>query len=121
MHRSRWGQKPGQERILAVRMSRAGWERALGLAIPTAFEPAIFRTPDEWGRRFREAAVHLQWDTERSLRGEALPCSSIQVGLGRAVIVEYVEDWVREIADLTPRVARMRADLLAGKGSRARR
>src|SRR5262245_21552067 len=26
MHRSHWGQKRGQERVLAVRIKRAGWE-----------------------------------------------------------------------------------------------
>jgi hypothetical protein len=26
MHRSNWGRKSGQERILAVRMTRVGWE-----------------------------------------------------------------------------------------------
>ena len=31
MERSNWGQKPGQERILAVNISRAGWDEARGL------------------------------------------------------------------------------------------
>src|SRR5205085_10234732 len=67
MHRSHWGQKGGQERALAVRVTREGWEQALSLAVPTSFEPSLFRDPEEWRRRFLDARVHLQWDPERTL------------------------------------------------------
>ncbi len=83
MHRSNWGQKSGQERVLCVRVRRAGWEKALALAVLTSFEPAVFVTPDEWAEQFAAAPVHLQWDPERSLRGTGLPYYSIQVGLSR--------------------------------------
>lgn len=121
MHRSNWGQKAGQERILAVRISREGWEKALALAVPTSFEPSIFRTPADWEARFRAASVHLQWDTERSLRGAALPCFSIQVGLSRHVIGDYVADWVMAIEDYTACVRKMRELLRDGEAERAKR
>ncbi len=35
MERSNWGRKSGQEHILAVRMTRKGWEEALSLAVLT--------------------------------------------------------------------------------------
>jgi hypothetical protein len=38
--------------------------------------------------------VHVQWDPERSLRGAALNHYSIQVGVGRALIRAYAEQWV---------------------------
>src|SRR3954447_23447283 len=72
MHRSNWGQKRGQERILAVRLARTGWEKALSLAVLTSFVPGVFATPDEWAKQFEAAQVHLQWDPERSLRGAGL-------------------------------------------------
>lgn len=86
MHRSQWGRKSGQERILCVRVRRSGWERALSLACLTSFEPRVFASPDEWAAQFAAAEVHLQWDTERSLRGAGLSCYSIQIGLSRHVI-----------------------------------
>src|SRR6516162_9837923 len=73
MHRSNWGHKGGQERILAVRITRAGWEKALALAVLTSFTPDVFRSPQEWQSQFRQAHVHVQWDPERSLRGAGLP------------------------------------------------
>lgn len=121
MHRSRWGRKAGQERVLAVRIARAGWERALGLATLTSFDRSTFGTPDEWAARFAAAPVHLQWDTERSLRGAPMPYFSIQVGLGRRIIAEYVEGWVAAIEDLTPRVRKVEGLLRSGRGDEARR
>src|SRR5436190_20786490 len=68
MHRSNWGQKSGQERILAVRIDRGGWEKALSLGVLTSFSPGVFASPAEWAEKFAQAKVHVQWDPERSLR-----------------------------------------------------
>jgi hypothetical protein len=91
MHRSNWAQQAGQQRVLAVRIRRAGWNRALALGILTAHDPVVFPTAKEWQSQFRRAFVHVQWDPERSLRDAALRYSSIQVGLSRHVIREYAE------------------------------
>lgn len=106
MHRSNWGQKSGQERVLAVRLKLTGWEKALSLAVLTSFEPSVFHSPEEWREQFQHARVHLQWDPERSLRGAGLPYYSIQVGLSRHIIREYVEEWITGIEDFTPRFGR---------------
>ena len=121
MHRSNWGLKSGQERILAVRMTRLGWEKALSLAVLTSFEPGVFASPDEWAEQFAAARVHLQWDPERSLRGAGLPYSSIQVGLGRNVIREYVDKWMVGIEDYTDRVRKVYGLLQSGKADKAKR
>lgn len=121
MHRSNWGLKSNQERILAVRVSRSGWEKALAQAVLTSFEATVFRSPREWDEQFRQATVHAQWDTERSLRGAGLPYFSIQIGLSRHVISEYVEEWVVGIDDLTPRVRKIYDLLQGGQADKARR
>lgn len=121
MHRSNWGLKSGQERVLAVRVKRSGWDEALAEAVLTSFEPAVFASPDEWAARFAAARVHLQWDPERSLRGAGLPHFSIQVGLSRHVIRRYADEWVVGLADLTPRVRKMYALLQAGQADKAKR
>ncbi len=121
MHRSNWGQKSAQDRVLCVRVKRSGFEKALSLAVLTSFESAVFPTPEEWAAQFATAHVHLQWDPERSLRGAGLPYSSIQVGLSRHVIREYVEDWVVSVEDLTPRVRKIYDLLQSGKADKAKR
>lgn len=121
MHRSNWGQKNGQERVLAVRIKRTGWEKALSLAVLTSFETSAFRTAKEWQEQFEKAQVHLQRDPERSLRGEGLPYYSIQVGLSRHIIKEYVEEWITGIEDLTPQVRKIYDLLKRGQADKAKR
>jgi hypothetical protein len=121
MHRSNWGQKSGQERVLCVRVTRSGWEKALSLAVLTSFVPGVFTNPDEWAKQFAAAQVHLQWDPERSLRGAGLPYYSIQVGLSRHVIREYVEEWVAQLEDYTPRVRKIYDLLQSGQADKAKR
>ncbi|MFK4208428.1 DUF4291 domain-containing protein [Streptomyces sp. NPDC030920] len=111
MHRSNWARKPGQERILAVRITRAGWEEALSRAVLTTAAPAAVA----------EAPVHVQWDPERSLRGAALNHYSIQVGVGRGLIRTFAEEWVVGLTDLTPRVQKIAALRQSGRAAQAQR
>lgn len=106
MERSGWGTKAGQEHILAIRITRAGWEEALGQAALS--EQALGGAP-----------VQVQWDPERSIRGAKLPHRSIQVGLGRAIVRRYVEDWVKEIRDLSDLVSKLRRLREAGEYRKA--
>ena len=121
MHRSHWGQKSGQEQILAVRITRAGWEKALSQAVLTSYHPGLFASRDLWAAELESALVHLQWDPERSLRGAVLPYYSIQIGLSRHIIQEYVDEWTVEIRDETSRVRKMYELLQAGKTDQAKR
>jgi hypothetical protein len=109
MHRSNWATKPGQERILGVRLTRAGWEEALARAVLTS--SAAIAT----------AAVHVQWDPERSIHGAALNHYSIQVGIGRALIRTYAQDWVVGLSDLTPTVHKIAAFVRGGNAAKAQR
>ncbi|GAA1814036.1 DUF4291 domain-containing protein [Luedemannella flava] len=120
-HRSNWARKPGQDRILAVRMTRDGWTRALSEAVLTAPEPAVHGSAAAWHEAFSRARVHVQWDPERTLRGAALNHYSIQVGVGRSLIREYVGDWVVSLTDLTPTVRKIAAMVRAGQSAKAER
>lgn len=121
MQRSNWGQKSGQERVLAVRIKRSGWDMALSSAVLTSFEPNIYRSPEDWTEQFKNAKVHVQWDTERSIRGAGLRYYSIQVGLSRHIINEYVQDWIVGIEDYTVRVRKIYGYLKAGQADKAKR
>lgn len=121
MHRSNWGAKSGQERTLAIVISRKGWESALSRAVLTSYEPSVFRSRGEWDAQFQKAEVHVQWDPERNLRGAALDHYSIQVGISRHVIQEFVSEWIIRIEDLTPQVAKMDSLIRSGKADQAKR
>src|SRR5689334_24933504 len=62
MERSNWGRKSGQERILAVRITRKGWETALSQAVLTSFDANVHKNIDDWRNQFEQAIVHVQWD-----------------------------------------------------------
>ncbi|QDU55896.1 hypothetical protein Pan181_20940 [Aeoliella mucimassa] len=121
MQRSNWASKSGQERILAVRISRQGWEQALRLGSLTSFTPAVHAHVDAWRTEFSQSQVHVQWDPERSLRGKKLEHRSLQVGISRHLIRNYVEHWIQEITDYTSRVKKIRQLCLQGDYSRANR
>ncbi|MER8034118.1 DUF4291 domain-containing protein [Streptomyces hydrogenans] len=111
MHRSNWASKPGQERVLAVRMTREGWEEALSRAVLTTADPAAVA----------QAAVHVQWDPERSPRGAALNHYSIQVGVGRHLIRTFTDDWIVSLTDLTPQVRKAASQMRTGNAAKAQR
>ncbi|MFE9660230.1 DUF4291 family protein [Streptomyces sp. NPDC005955] len=111
MHRSNWARKPGQERVLAVRITREGWEEALSRAVLTTGDPA----------ELARAAVHVQWDPERSPRGAALNHYSIQVGIGRQLIRTFTDEWIVDLTDLTPQVRKAAALMRTGHAAKAQR
>ncbi|MFI1015789.1 DUF4291 domain-containing protein [Streptomyces sp. NPDC020965] len=111
MHRSNWAQKPGQERVLAVRITREGWEEALSTGVLTTSDPPAVAT----------APVHVQWDPERTLRGSALNHYSIQVGIGRELIQRFNEEWLVDLADITAQTRKAATLVRSGRSAQAQR
>jgi Domain of unknown function (DUF4291) len=54
MERSNWGTRRGQERTLAVRITRQGWDRALSLAVPTDPAAPGYANYDAWRAAFEK-------------------------------------------------------------------
>jgi hypothetical protein len=90
MYRCGYARKEGQERVLAVRITREGFD----WAVANAVESTIGGKPP----------VRVQWDPERGLHHEALPHRSIQIGLTREAVEKYVHEWTVSITDVTPLV-----------------
>jgi hypothetical protein len=120
MERSNWGLKSGQEMILAIRISRQGWEEALSQSVLTYPDLRVYRNYDDWSTQFEQTSVHVQWDPERTIRGKSLPAKSIQVGLSRHIIEQYANDWTIEIRDVTPLVRKIYKLLQGGQETKAR-
>lgn len=120
MARCNWGGKKGQKRILAIRIKREGWERALSLGTLTSFESLIHQHETNWRNQFEIAKVHVQWDPERTIHGKKLEHRSIQVGLSRHIIREFTDDWVLEISDISERAHKIRSLYLTGNLRRAK-
>jgi hypothetical protein len=109
MHRSGWATKPGQERVLAVRICRDGFEWALrhsSLSHDAARRPAC--------------PVRVQWDPERSLQLEPLGHRAIQIGIGGEAVGRYVDEWITGLSDVTPLAREIHELVEAGKLDAAR-
>ncbi len=102
MERCGYGQKSGQECILAIRIKRSAWEYALSQAVLTHPTGRVYASGEEWKELIDKATVNIQWDPERSIRGAKLDYRSIQVGISRHLIEEYNNDWIVDIQDCTP-------------------
>jgi len=120
MERSDYGRKRGQEHVLAVKIRRDGFEKALSLGVLTSFDPAAHPSRTDWEKDFDDAKVHVQWDPERGIRGQKLPHRSIQIGISRHVVAELNDEWIVTIDDISPLVRKINALRLSGSWSRAR-
>lgn len=121
MHRSNWGRKSNQEYILAVHITRQGWEEALKMGVLTSYEASVHKNAMDWQHQFDNALVHVQWDPERSIKGADLQTDSIQVGLSRHVIRRFVDEWIVKIEDYTPTVRKIYDLLQKGDQKNAKR
>ena len=117
MERSGWATKPNQTRILAVRLTRAGWEEALSHSVETHPEAGS----NQWQELMEKAPVLVQWDPERSLRGDKLTHRSIQVGLRRQIVERFVSEWIVDIKDLTALTRKISGLRKSGDYDKARR
>jgi hypothetical protein len=114
MHRCGWATKEGQERVLALRLTRDGFDAALRDACLSSFRPDVYASHDAWKQRMRATSVRVQWDPERTLQDVRLEHRSIQIGLGAKVVPTFVDAWIVELHDITAHVRTMRARLDAG-------
>ncbi|MFC8850425.1 MULTISPECIES: DUF4291 domain-containing protein [unclassified Micromonospora] len=111
MYRCGWATKPGQERVLSIDITREGFEWALARACLSHYDRDVHGDRATWSRLLKTSPVRVQWDPERSLRLNALPYRSLQVGLSGEAVDRYVDDWTVAVTDITPTVERVR-DLL---------
>lgn len=109
MYRCGWATKPGQERVLAIRMSRAGFEAALSGSCLSHFDAGVHGDEAGWRQSLRASPVRIQWDPERTPDGSPLPHRSLQVGLSGTALRSYVTDWVQDIEDITATLEARRA------------
>ena len=114
MYRCGWATKPGQERVLAIDITRAGFEWALAHACLSHYDQHQHADRATWARQLKASPVRVQWDPERSLHLKPLPYRSLQVGLSGAAIDRYVDEWTVAITDITGTVRRIHELLRAG-------
>ncbi|MCL2784707.1 MAG: DUF4291 domain-containing protein [Propionibacteriaceae bacterium] len=101
MYRSGWATKPGQEHVLAITMTRKGFEEALSLAVLSHFDENHYDSQQSWKALLKDSPVRIQWDPERTITGAPLPYRSLQIGLSGHILANYVDEWTVQIEDIT--------------------
>ncbi|MFS8204201.1 DUF4291 domain-containing protein [Streptomyces sp. CWNU-52B] len=101
MYRCGWASKEGQETVLAIEITREGFEWALRNACLAHYEHGLHPDRASWKRRLKQAPARVQWDPERGLHLQPLPHRSLQLGLTGEAAERYAEEWIVSINDVT--------------------
>ena len=101
MYRSNWGTKKNQEYILALDIRQDSFLKLLSQAVLTSPETL---SGTDWEKQFSETAVYCQWDSDRSIDGNALQRGAVQIGMKGEVMKDILENGIIRIEDLTPNV-----------------
>lgn len=113
MYRSGYATKLNQEVVLALDISRSGFNWALEHAALSSYQAAVHGSVEQWRRELLERPVRVQWDPERDWRLGVVPgVRTIQVGLSGEALRLYAQEWIIRIEDATP-IARRIASLLS--------
>ncbi|MEU6315307.1 DUF4291 domain-containing protein [Streptomyces sp. NPDC047014] len=120
MYRCGWAAKPDQETVLAVEITREGFDGALREACLSHYVPAVHGDREAWRRTLSRSPVRVQWDPERNLCLDPLPYRSLQLGLSGRASRAYADAWTVSIRDVTPLVHEIHALVRAGEPEAAR-
>ncbi|WP_329293487.1 DUF4291 domain-containing protein [Streptomyces pseudovenezuelae] len=102
MYRCGWGAKAGQETVLAVEITRDGFEWALRHACLSSYVRGVHPDQAAWQRQLKRAPARVQWDPERDLHLRPMPYRSLQLGLSGEAARRYADEWITSIRDVTP-------------------
>ncbi|SFG62835.1 DUF4291 domain-containing protein [Streptomyces mirabilis] len=102
MYRCGWATKAGQETVLAIEITRDGFEWALRHACLSSYVRGLHPDLSTWQRRLKRAPARVQWDPERDLHLRPLTYRSLQLGLSGEAVRRYADEWTVAISDVTP-------------------
>ncbi|WP_328780726.1 DUF4291 domain-containing protein [Streptomyces canus] len=121
MYRCGWGTKEGQETVLAVEISRDGFEWALTNACLSGYVRGTHPDRATWQRQLKRAPARVQWDPERDLQLQPRPYRSLQLGLSGEASRRYADEWTIAIRDVTPLAHEIHAMVKGGEFDSATR
>lgn len=101
MYRSGWATKHNQEKILAIKLKRSGFEKLLESAVISSFKPELYENREKWKTALENSEVRLQWDPDHNPIGEKLNRKAIQIGIKGETLRRFNENWIIQIDDIT--------------------
>ncbi|MCD6063880.1 MAG: hypothetical protein K0R82_1791 [Flavipsychrobacter sp.] len=111
MHYSGWAQKENQENVLAIKMTRKGFDEILRFAVMTTFYKEIYGSNASWKKQLETSEVQLQWEPYHDLHGNKTERKAVKIGLSGNMLERFNNEWIQEIKNVTPYVQQQQ-DLL---------
>ncbi|SMF75416.1 protein of unknown function [Paenibacillus uliginis N3/975] len=111
MYRSGWATKKDQERILAIDIKRTGFHEILENVVLSSFEESVYGSHENWRSQLEISEVRCQWDPDRDIYGKPLDRRAIQLGLKGNMVLNYVNNWIVKISDITEEVIEIRESI----------
>jgi hypothetical protein len=106
MFRCGWATKPGQERVLAIRLRRSFFDDVLARAVASSWDRSVSR--EEWQRTLKASDVRLQWDPDHDPSGAPVARRAIQLGLRGSALAGFRGEAIAGIDDITSFVIEQR-------------
>jgi hypothetical protein len=101
MYRAGWGQKENQERILAIKITKEGFNELLRNAVVSSFKSELYESREKWKNELEHSEVRLQWDPDHNPIGKKLNRKAIQIGIKGDTLRKFNNKWIKQIDDLT--------------------
>lgn len=111
MYRAGWATKVNQERILAIKMTKAGFLNLLDEGVYSSYQNEIYANRDLWKDELAKSEVRIQWDPDHDPFGEKLSRRAVQIGIKGSRLERFNTEYIREIIDLTEYVKEQREAL----------
>lgn len=101
LYRCGYGEKPGQEVVLRIKISHEGWLEALSGAVLSSYDRNVHGEKVFFTRALKVSQCRVQWDPDRTLALERMERRAIQVGLRGSMVERYAQEWITGIEDVT--------------------
>jgi hypothetical protein len=104
MYYSGWAKNENQENVLAISMSRAGFDEMLKAAVMSTYYKRIYETEKNWKDKLARSDIQLQWEPYHDLLGTKTERKAIKAGLTGNMQMRYNDEWILKIENITPYV-----------------
>lgn len=102
MYRCGWCEKENQERVLAIYITKKGFEEILEEAVFSSYNESLYKNRAVWKAELASKKVRLQWDPDHDPFGEKEVRKAIQLGIKGSMLRKYNEEFIQKIEDVTP-------------------
>ncbi|WP_233752744.1 DUF4291 domain-containing protein [Flavilitoribacter nigricans] len=101
MFRCGWAEKKDQERVLAIAIKKADFEKILSQAVLSSYQSKYYDTREAWQEELQKKAVRLQWDPDHDPYGNKETRRAIQIGMKGEVLKQFGQEQIRYVEDIT--------------------